>query len=48
MTAVEALREAGAEVVAVLVIVDRGARAAVEAAGLPYLAAYELADLGLE
>ena len=48
MTAVEALREAGAEVVAVLVIVDRGARGAIEAAGLPYLAAYELTDLGLE
>ncbi len=48
MTAVEALREAGAEVVAVVVIVDRGARAAIEAAGLPYLTAYELSDLGLE
>jgi len=48
MTAVDALREAGAEVVAVVVIVDRGARAAVEAQGLPYLAAYERADLGLE
>ena len=48
MTAVDALREAGAEVVAVLVIVDRGARGAIEAAGLPYLAAYELTDLGLE
>ncbi len=48
MTAVEALREAGAEVVAVVVIVDRGARAAIEAAGLPYRAAYELSDLGLE
>jgi orotate phosphoribosyltransferase len=47
LTAVEALREAGAEVVAVAVIVERGARPAVEAAGLPYLAAYELADLGL-
>ena len=49
LTAVEALREAGAEVVAVAVIVDRGtgARQAVEAAGLPYLAAYSLADLGL-
>lgn len=47
MTAVEALREAGAEVVAVAVIVDRGARGAVEAAGLSYLAAYELSDLGL-
>lgn len=48
MTAVDALREAGAEVVAVLVIVDRGARAAIESAGLPYVAAYELSDLGLE
>jgi orotate phosphoribosyltransferase len=48
MTAVEALREAGAEVVAVLVIVDRGARQAIEDAGLRYVAAYELRDLGLE
>ncbi len=48
MTAVDALREAGAEVVAVLVIVDRGARQAIEDAGLRYVAAYELADLGLE
>jgi orotate phosphoribosyltransferase len=48
MTAVDALRDAGAEVVACVVIVDRGARAAVEAAGLPYLAAYELSDLGLD
>jgi orotate phosphoribosyltransferase len=47
LTAVEALREAGADVVAVAVIVDRGARAAVEAAGLRYLAAYERADLGV-
>ena len=47
LTAVEALREAGAEVVGVAVIVDRGARSAVEATGLPYLAAYELSDLGL-
>jgi orotate phosphoribosyltransferase len=47
LTAVEAAREAGAEVVAVAVIVDRGARAAVEEAGLPYLAAYSLDDLGL-
>ena len=37
LTAVEALREAGAEVVGVAVIVDRdtGAREAIEAAGLP-------------
>ena len=47
LTAVAALREAGAEVVGVAVIVDRGARAAVEAAGLGYVAAYELADLSL-
>ena len=32
---------------AVAVIVDRGARAAIEAAGLEYRAAYTLADLGL-
>ena len=48
LTAVEALREAGAEVVAVAVIVERGAAPAVEAAGLPYLAAYSLADLELD
>jgi orotate phosphoribosyltransferase len=47
LTAVEALREAGAEVVGVAVIVDRGARAAIEEAGLPYRSAYTLADLGL-
>jgi orotate phosphoribosyltransferase len=47
LAAVEALREAGAEVVAVAVIVDRGARAAVEAAGLEYRAVFSLADLGL-
>jgi orotate phosphoribosyltransferase len=50
LTAVEALREAGADVVAVAVIVDRdtGAREKIEAAGLPYLALYGLTDLGLE
>lgn len=47
LTAVEALREAGAEVVGVAVIVDRGARAAIEAQGLEYRAAYTLGDLGL-
>jgi orotate phosphoribosyltransferase len=47
LTAVSALRDAGAEVVAVAVIVDRGARELVEAEGLPYLAVYESADLGL-
>jgi len=45
LDAVEALREAGAEVVAVAVIVDRGARAAVEEAGLAYCAAYEMSEL---
>jgi orotate phosphoribosyltransferase len=47
LTAVEALKEAGAEVVAVAVIVDRGAGAKIVEAGLPYLAAYSLEDLGL-
>ncbi|MFG1949822.1 orotate phosphoribosyltransferase [Micromonospora sp. NPDC048830] len=47
LTAVEALREAGAHVVGVAVIVDRGAGDAVRAAGLPYRAAFTLADLGL-
>src|SRR5690554_8215250 len=49
LTAVRALREAGADVVGVAVIVDRdtGARERVEAEGLPYLAVFGLADLGL-
>jgi orotate phosphoribosyltransferase len=47
LTAVEALQEAGADVVGVAVIVDRGAGDAVRAAGLPYLTAYTLPDLGL-
>jgi orotate phosphoribosyltransferase len=47
LAAVTALRGAGAQVAGVAVIVDRGARRAVEQADLPYLAAYELADLGL-
>jgi orotate phosphoribosyltransferase len=47
LTAVEALRSAGAEVVGVAVIVDRGAGDAVRAAGLSYRAAFSLADLGL-
>lgn len=47
LTAVEALREAGAEVVAVAVVVERGAAPTVEAAGLPYIYAYSLDDLGL-
>ena len=47
LAAVEALREAGATVVGVAVVVDRGAGDAVRAAGLDYRAAYTLADLGL-
>jgi orotate phosphoribosyltransferase len=47
LTAVDALRDAGAQVVGVAVLVERGARAAVEARDLEYRAAYELADLGL-
>ena len=48
LTAVEALREAGAEVVAVAVIVERGAAPRIESAGLPYIAAYSLSDLDLD
>lgn len=50
LTAVEAVREAGGEVVAVAVIVDRasGAEEKIRAQGLDYRAAYSLADLGLE
>ena len=47
LAAVEALREAGAEVVGVAVIVERGAAGTVRTEGLEYLAAYDLADLGL-
>ena len=47
LTAVEALREAGAEVVGVAVIVERGAADAVADAGLEYRAAFSLADLDL-
>jgi orotate phosphoribosyltransferase len=50
LTAVEALREAGADVIGVAVIVDRntGAKEAVEAAGLAYRAAISATGLGLE
>ena len=47
LTAVEALREAGAEVVAVATIVERGARGRIAEAGLPYRHPYTVADLGL-
>ncbi|PRW62764.1 orotate phosphoribosyltransferase [Actinopolyspora mortivallis] len=49
LTAVEALREAEAEVVGVATVVDRdtGAREAIERSGLPYRSLLGLADLGL-
>jgi orotate phosphoribosyltransferase len=49
LTAVQALREAGAEVVGVAVIVDRstGAREKVEAEGCAYRYAFGLDELGL-
>jgi orotate phosphoribosyltransferase len=47
LTVVEALKEAGAIVVGVAVIVERGAKEKVESAGFKYLAAYQLSDLGL-
>jgi len=49
LTAVDALREAGATVVGVAVVVDRdaGARQAIQAAGLPYKYALGLDALGL-
>jgi len=50
LKAVEALRREGAEPVAVAVVVDRrtGAQAAVEAAGLQWIAVLDLDDLGLD
>lgn len=49
LEAVAAVREAGAEVVAVAVIADRstGARERIEGEGVTYLTAYGLDDLGL-
>ena len=47
LTAVEALKEAGAIVVGGAVIVERGAKGKVEEAGLEYRTAYSLSDLGL-
>ena len=49
LTAVDVLREAGAQVVGVVTVVDRntGAKQAIEAAGLPYRYILDLADLGL-
>jgi orotate phosphoribosyltransferase len=47
LTAVDALREAGADVVGVAVLVDRGARDNVARRGLAFRAAYDLSELGL-
>ena len=47
LTAVDVLLAAGAEVVGVAVLVERGARQRVLDRGLPYRAVYELAELGL-
>lgn len=47
LRAVDALTDAGAKVVGVAVLVDRGARTRVTERGLPFLAAYDAADLGL-
>ena len=47
LTAVDALRSAGAEVVGVAVLVERGARQAVTDRGLPYIAVYEASELGV-
>ena len=47
LQAVTALREAGAQVAGVAVVVERGARSRITAEGLEYRAAYELSDLGL-
>jgi orotate phosphoribosyltransferase len=45
LAAVDALTEAGAHVVGVAVVVDWGARSAIERRGLPYLAAFDAQDL---
>lgn len=47
LTAVAALEAAGAEVVGVAVLVERGARPKIAERGLPYRAVFELTDLGL-
>jgi orotate phosphoribosyltransferase len=47
LTAVDALEAAGAEVVGVAVLVNRGARQKVLDRGLPYIAVYEMEELGL-
>jgi len=46
LTAVDVLEAAGADVVGVAVLVDRGARQKVVSRGLPYVAVYEMDELG--
>jgi orotate phosphoribosyltransferase len=47
LTAVDALREAGAEIAGVATIVERGAQPRVAEAGLEYRSVFTLTDLGL-
>jgi orotate phosphoribosyltransferase len=47
LTAVDVLRESGADVVGVAVIVERGARDRITERGLPFRAVYGMGDLGL-
>ena len=47
LTAVDALREAGAEVAGVAVLVNRGARERVTEHGLIFRAAYDRSDIGI-
>jgi orotate phosphoribosyltransferase len=47
LTAVQALQEAGAIVVGVAVVVDRGAGKKIEDAGLKYISVVSLQELGL-
>jgi orotate phosphoribosyltransferase len=47
LTAVEALKEAGAIVVGVAVIVERAAKSSITASGFDYRFAFDLNDLGL-
>jgi orotate phosphoribosyltransferase len=48
LTAVDVLREAGADVVGVAVLVERGARDRVTQRGLPFRAVYDVGDLGVD
>ena len=48
LTAVAALREAGADVVGVAVIVERGAAEKVRAEGLTYVYAYDMGEFGVQ